>query len=99
MLKNLLTLTINIEIIIDDEINYIQIEYFELFLKGFNKLKFKEKNTKVKTKGSHFVKLVYEDDIYEIGRYYSKFNEKNKYTLFNKDFNDFLDNWFNYYNK
>ena len=84
---------ISIEIEVDGVITEVDNKDFDLFLESLNKIKFKEKNTKVKTRGTHFVKLHYKNEIYEIGRYYSKFNNENKYTLFNEEFNEFVEFW------
>lgn len=84
---------ISIEIEVDGVITEVDNKDFDSFLESLNKLKFKEKNTKVKTRGTHFVKLHYKNEIYEIGRYYSKFNNENKYTLFNEEFNEFVEFW------
>lgn len=89
---------ISIELENIDETVYVKQEDIELFLKDFNKLKYKEKNTKVKTKGSYFVILIYENGTFEIGKYYSTFNEENKLTLFGDTFDNFIDNWIEKYN-
>ena len=89
---------ISIELENIDETVYVKQEDIELFLKDFNKLKYKEKNTKVKTKGSYFVRLIYENGTFEIGKYYSTFNEENKLTLFGDTFENFIDNWIEKYN-
>lgn len=89
---------ISIELENIDETVYVKQEDIELFLKDFNKLKYKEKNTKVKTKGSYFVTLIYENGTFEIGKYYSTFNEENKLTLFGDTFDNFIDNWIEKYN-
>lgn len=84
---------ISIELIKADKSIYIEDEQIEDFLNEFNKIKYKEKNKKVKTRGEYFIILTYEKDTYKIGMYYSYFNEEIKYTLFNKSFNKFINDW------
>lgn len=66
---------------------------FEKFIKELNNLKYKSKNTGVKTKGEYFIILTYEKQEYEIGRYYSKFKDKGKHTLFTDEFDELVIKW------
>lgn len=84
----------SIEIIHEDQKNNIsEIDYVD-FLKGLNQLKYKNKNAGVKTRGEYFIIITYHNEVYEIGRYYSLINGENKNTLFNSNFDEFVESWF-----
>lgn len=66
---------------------------FEEFIEELNNLKYKSKNTGVKTKGEYFIVLIYDKEEFELGRYYSKFNGKDKYTFFTDKFDELVIKW------
>ncbi|VEU79597.1 hypothetical protein [Haploplasma axanthum] len=67
---------------------------FETFLNELNNQKYKSKSTNVKTKGSFFIELRYENEIIRIGRYTTEYESGSKPTLFNKSFDEFVEKWF-----
>lgn len=84
---------IKIEIRTEEEVIVVEENDYQKFLEDINKLKYKDKNTGVKTKGIYLIIITYQEEVYEIGRYYSIFNGENKYTLFNDKFDIFAENW------
>lgn|SRR5690554_4797110 len=76
-----------------DESTSVDPKDFEKFIEELNNLKYKSKNTGVKTKGEYFIILTYEKEEYEIGRYYSNFKDKGKYTLFTDEFDELVIKW------
>ena len=75
----------------------LNVDKFNEFLEELNELKYKEKATGVKTKGSYFIELKYENETIEIGRYGTQYEVENTYkaTLFRESFDEFVKKWIN----